>query len=88
MAKDRRYRIQLDLSQHTFDQLNRLQSQIDASSRAGVVRKALYALDWIASQVDEEGVGIWIKRAGTEELVSVVFPLLSSTQTYKREKVQ
>ncbi|MDP3772139.1 MAG: hypothetical protein Q8Q94_02035 [bacterium] len=76
MAKDRRYqKIQLDVSQRTFDQLNRLQSQIDASSRAEVVRKALYMLDWLVSKINE-GSEIMTKRVGTDELVSIEFPLL------------
>ncbi len=74
-TESKRYRIQLDLSQRTFDQLDRLQTRLDAGSRAAVIRKALNHLETTISYIDE-GTEIKIKRPDQEDFHIVEYPLL------------
>ncbi len=58
-------RLRFDFSQEALDELERLQEQLNASSRAEVVRDALGVLKWATHHL-AEGDTIMIKRPSGE----------------------
>lgn len=49
--RENKYRVQLDFSEPAFRELEKLQSKLNASSRAEVVRNALGVLRWLTDNL-------------------------------------
>jgi metal-responsive CopG/Arc/MetJ family transcriptional regulator len=68
----KKFRVQLDFSEGAFNELNRLQKELDASSRAEVLRDALAVLRWV---IEEESKGYKITvRGENDRVIEPVFP--------------
>jgi metal-responsive CopG/Arc/MetJ family transcriptional regulator len=68
----RKYRVQLDFSEAAFEELNRLQKKLGASSRAEVVRDALTVLRWLVEE-KTDGNRILVEEK-EDRLIEPVFP--------------
>lgn len=75
--QQKRIRVQLDLDQHGFDELEGLKADLRAGSRADTVRLGLGLLRWAANQL-RGGARILVEKDG--HLSGVVFPFLPEPQ--------
>jgi len=48
-----RIRVQLDFSKEALDRLSALQNKVDASTRAEVVKNALWLYEWLITKAEE-----------------------------------
>lgn len=72
--REAKYRVQLDLSEEAFQELNALQKTLRASSRAEVVRNALGVLRWVTKHLIAGDKMVIEKADGTKS--NVEFPFL------------
>lgn len=72
--ENKEYRVQLDFSEDAFRELNELQKQLSASSRAEVIRNALGVLRWVARHLLEGNKIVVETKEGKR--VEVDFPFL------------
>ena len=70
---EQKYRVQLDFSEAAFNELNRLQEELEASSRAEVVRHALATLRWFVSEVSK-GNRILVQEGNGSRTIEIVAP--------------
>jgi hypothetical protein len=74
-GKDNKHRVQLDFSDEAFEELEALQRNLGATSRAEVVRDALGILRWAVHHL-REGNAIIVERKDGER-VEVEFPFFA-----------
>lgn len=68
-----KYRVQLDLTPEAFEELEKLRKEVDASTRADAIRRAMRILRWTLDQISS-GARILVDK--DNELKEVVFPFL------------
>ena len=73
-TKEVKYRVQLDFSEEAFNELNQLRENLNASSRAEVVRNAIGVLRWVTSHLRAGNKIVVEKKDG--KLAEVDFPFL------------
>jgi hypothetical protein len=74
MSADQKVRVQFDFSPEAYEELNELQSEVHASTKAEVVRYALRTLQWLMSEI-KLGRRILVEDAGSTQ--EVVFSFLT-----------
>jgi hypothetical protein len=65
-----RLRVQLDFSEDAFDRVEELRREIDAASKADVIREAIRVYEWLAEQA-KEGRFIEVQDRGGQQISRV-----------------
>lgn len=66
---DRKIRVSVDLSQRSFDRLERVRECVGAASKAEVVRDALQVYEWIVGQTRGGGEFLVREKGGEPQPV-------------------
>lgn len=74
MANAEKIRVQFDFSPESYEELNELQSEVNASTKAEAVRYALRTLQWL---VAETKAGRKILVEDDRNTQEVIFPFLT-----------
>ena len=67
----KRTRVQFDFSREALEHLNELQSKVDASTRAEVIKNALWVYEWLVERA-EEGRGVRLSSSDLRHLTRFV----------------
>ena len=73
MAKQKKYRLQFDLSEADYERFKQLQEASQAPTNAALVAKALAVYQWILEQ-KKENAKIHIERDGNMAQVELLTP--------------
>lgn len=72
MEKEKKYRLQVDFTERGYHELERLQKNLEATSKSEVIRNALGVLRWVTDEILDES-RILVQKKGSREVEKVVF---------------
>jgi hypothetical protein len=76
-------RVQFDFSPESYEELNELQGEVNASTKAETVRYALRLLQWVVSETNAGRKILVEDDSNTQE---VIFPFLTRRNGVKAKK--
>ena len=72
-SPNEKIRVQFDFTPEAYEELENLQSEVNASTKAEAVRYALRTLQWLTSEI-KSGKRVMVENDGASQ--EVVFPFL------------